>query len=98
MLNFKKALEIDKNLPSALNGLGAAYRFSGNRVEAIKYWKSAVDLKPDFIQVYFNLAITLLETGDETGAKKYLMILKDKYYSRLDPRSRGRLERLLSEL
>ena len=98
VINFKKALEIDKNLSSALNGLGAAYRFSGNREEAIKYWKSAIEHKPDFIQVYFNLAITLLETGDKTGAKRYLKILKDKYYSRLDPRSRGRLERLLSEL
>ena len=98
VLNFKKALSLNSRLPSALNGLGAAYRFFGDKEKAIKYWKEAVRNKPDFIEVYFNLGITLMETGDRVEARKYLEILKGKFYNNLNPRSRNQLERLLSEL
>ncbi len=98
LLNFKKALSLNRKLPSALNGLGAAYRFSGDKEEAIKYWKEAVRNKPDFIEVYFNLGITLMETGKRIEARKYLEVLKEKFYNSLNPRSRNQLERLLSEL
>ncbi len=98
LIYFKKALELDRKLPSALNGLGAAYRFIGNREEAIRYWGLAIKHKPDFIQVYFNLSITLIDSGQKADAAKYLLILKNKYYSRLNTQSRKQLERLLSEL
>ncbi len=97
LINFQKALALDSKLSSALNGLGAAYKFSGNPQEAIRYWKSAIEYKSDFIQVYFNLAITLLETGKKADALKYIHILKNKYYSRLNSRSKKQLARLISD-
>ncbi len=96
--NFKKAISLNNRLPSALNGLGAAYRFSGDQKQAIKYWKDAISNKPDFIEVYFNLAITLIETGNKAEARRYLDILKGKYLHRLNQGSRDQLKRLLSGL
>lgn len=94
--NFNQALNLNPNLPSALNGLGAASRFSGNKELAITYWKRALKNKPDFIQVYFNLGITLIETGKKEEARNLLNILKEKYYSKLSPRDKNQLQKLLS--
>ncbi len=98
LLYFKKALSLNSRLPSALNGIGAAYRFSGDKKEAIRYWKDAIKYKPDFIEVYFNLGITLMETGERAEARHYLDILKEKFYQKLNQRSRNQLDRLLSGL
>ncbi len=94
--NFKRALDINPGLPSALNGLGAASRFSGDKDQAIIYWKSALKNKPDFIQVYFNLGITLIETGRKEEARNLLNTLSEKYYSKLSPGDKVRLQKFLS--
>ncbi|MEN8154690.1 MAG: sulfatase-like hydrolase/transferase [Acidobacteriota bacterium] len=93
---FKQALSLNPDLPSALNGLGAAYRFSGNKEQAIIYWKRALKNKQDFIQVYFNLGITLIELGRKEEAGKLLNFLKEKYYSKLSPRDKNQLHKFLS--
>ncbi len=98
VINFKKALALDNTLPSANNGLGAAYKFIGDRLKAITCWEKAIKYKRDFIQVYFNLAVTLEEVGKTKKARRYLNILKDNFFSRLSFTDKKRLEHLLSNI
>ncbi|MCK4763659.1 MAG: sulfatase-like hydrolase/transferase [Candidatus Aminicenantes bacterium] len=97
MENFDKAIAIDPRLHSAYNGRGAANLF-GNRVEqAVADWKKAIEIKPDFIDPYFSIGITCLKTGDKAAALKNFLLLKERHYSKLPPRDRQRLERLIKE-
>jgi arylsulfatase A-like enzyme/Flp pilus assembly protein TadD len=95
--NFSKALEIDPRLFAAYNGRGAAYKFKNRIDEAISDWKQAIQIKPDFIDAYFNLAVSFMQSGDNASALKYLQTLKDRFLSKLPPGTRQRLTRLISE-
>lgn len=95
--NFDRALEIDPRLFAAYNGRGAAYKFTKNFEAAVADWKKAIEIKPDFIEVYFNIGITHLELGDKTTALKYFSECRDKFEHRLPPQEKQRLARLINE-
>jgi len=94
---FDRALRNDPELASAYNGRASAFMF-GNRVrEAVRDWKRALEIRPDFVEVYFNLGITYLELGQKSEAKDILNACKEKFYDRLPPSEKARLDRLISE-
>lgn len=95
---FNQALKLDPNLPSALNSRGSAYKFSNNPKAAIEDWKKALEVKPDYIDVHFNLAVTYLQMGMKDQAKTQLNRLHVKYSDNLSERDRGRLTRLLNQI
>jgi arylsulfatase A-like enzyme/Flp pilus assembly protein TadD len=94
---FNLAIEKNPQLASAYNGRASALKFSNRQSEAIRDWKKALDLQPNFVDVYFNLGITYLQTGDKAGALKILNECKSKFYSGLPAAEKGRLDRLIAE-
>jgi hypothetical protein len=56
-----------------------------------------MELQPDFVDVYFNLGITYLESGQKAEASKILDLCKNRFYNRLPPNDRDRLDRLIAE-
>lgn len=94
---FDKALELDPGLASALNGRASAHKFSKRPADALRDWKKALDAKPDFIDVYFNIAVTYLQVNDKNNALVYLNRCKEGYYQKLPPRAQERLDRLIAE-
>jgi arylsulfatase A-like enzyme/Flp pilus assembly protein TadD len=94
---FDKALELNPNLASALNGRGSAYKFANRVQEALKDWKKAIAIKPSFIDVYFNIGVTYLQMNAKQEALTYLNMCKQKFYQQLPPAARQRLDRLISQ-
>lgn len=94
---FDRAIQNDPRLASAYNGRASAFKFSNRADDAIRDWKKAMELQPDFVDVYFNLGITYLETGNKVEALQILSACKKRFYSRLSPNDRGRLDRLIAE-
>ncbi len=94
---FDRAIQNDPRLASAYNGRASALKFTNRPDEAIRDWKKAMELQPDFVDVYFNLGITYLETGNKPEALQVLNSCKERFYSRLSPNDRGRLDRLIAE-
>jgi arylsulfatase A-like enzyme/Flp pilus assembly protein TadD len=94
---FNRAISNDSRLASAYNGRASAYKFSNRANDAIRDWKKALEIQPDFIDVYFNLGITYLQTGDKIEALRILNRCKEKFYDRLPASEQGRLDRLIAE-
>jgi Flp pilus assembly protein TadD len=95
--NFKKALEIDPNMYTSCNGLGAAYKYIGRNADAIAYWQRALAIKPDYDLPMINLGITLLEEGQAAKALDYFQKYKEKFYLKIPPDKKQRIDRLIAE-
>lgn len=94
---FNSAISSDPRLASAYNGRASAYGFGGQLDRAIQDWNRALELRPDFIDVYFNLGVTYLRTGNKQAALDILGRCKQKFYDRLPQPAKERLERLIAE-
>jgi arylsulfatase A-like enzyme/Tfp pilus assembly protein PilF len=94
---FDQAIISDPRLASAYNGRASALKFSSRPDEAIRDWKKAIELQPDFVDVYFNLGIIYLEKGEKLAALDILNLCKKRFYSRLPAPEKGRLDRLIAE-
>ena len=97
MENFNRALEIDPRLFAAYNGRGAAYKFKNQVHKAIADWKKTIEIKPDYIDAYFNIGISYLEIGDKASALKHLLKCKEKFAAILPARDRQQLDRLIKK-
>jgi len=95
---YSQAREASPELVSAINGLGVAFRYAGDHERAIACWKQVLDIDPGFTDIYFNLGITLIETGRRPEALKYLNMCKEKYSDRLSEKERQQLDSLISEI
>jgi arylsulfatase A-like enzyme/Flp pilus assembly protein TadD len=95
--NFKKALEIDPRLFSALNGMGIACKKAGRNAEAIAYWRKALAIKPDYDLALINLGITLLEEGQASKALECFLDYREKFYNKIPEGEKQRIERLIAE-
>jgi tetratricopeptide (TPR) repeat protein len=82
---------------SALNGRASAYKFARRIPEALKDWQRAIEIKADFIDGYFNLAVTYLQIGERKKALIYLNTLQNKYSEKLSLTDRGKLQRLIRQ-
>jgi tetratricopeptide (TPR) repeat protein len=94
---FNRAIDKDPQLASAYNGRASAFQFSGRPDDAVRDWKKALEIKPDFVDVYFNLGIAYLQIGNKSAALEVLNMCKKKFFSKLPPSEQHRLERLISE-
>jgi len=95
---YAQAKKASPELVSAINGLGVAFRYAGDHERAIACWKQVLDIDPGFTDIYFNLGITLIETGRRQEALKYLNMCKEKYSDRLREKERQQLDSLISEI
>jgi arylsulfatase A-like enzyme/tetratricopeptide (TPR) repeat protein len=95
---YTQAKEADPKLAAAVNGLGVAYRYAGDAGRAIDCWKEALALDPGFTDTYFNLGITLMDTGRKQEALQVLTLCKEKYSDRLSAEERRQLDKLIAEI
>lgn len=95
---YTQAKKASPELVSAINGLGVAFRYAGDHERALACWKQVLDIDPGFTDIYFNLGITLIETGRRQEALKYLNMCKKKYSDRLSEKERQQLDSLISEI
>ena len=95
--NFQKALAVDPLLYSAYNGLGGAYKKMGRNDEAIRNWKKALELNPDFAFPLINLGVTYLEMNDARTALAYFAAYKEKFYHKISEAEKASIDRLIAE-
>lgn len=93
--NFKRAIELDPKLPSAYNGLGAAYKKAGRIDDAIFIWEKALELKPDYAFPLYNLGVAYLDKGDKGKALEYFEKYKARYYDLLPLKERENIDALI---
>jgi arylsulfatase A-like enzyme/predicted Zn-dependent protease len=95
---FNQALKIDPELASALNGRASAKKIGNHVKDALKDWQKAIMIKPDFIDVYFNISITYLQMGNKSEALKYLYLCKTRFYNLLSHGEQDRLNNLIYKI
>lgn len=69
--SLRKALEVDQNLPDALNALGALFAQTKRPADAITAWKRAVQLDPTEFDALYNLIGMLAQSGQIDEARTY---------------------------
>jgi len=53
---FRKALSFDANCTEALNGLGVVLSNQGRSEDSLATFRRALAVKPDYVEVYYNMA------------------------------------------
>ena len=69
---FEAALKINRNSPDALSGMAAALNGLGRTDEAIPYLEKAAKRSPKDGDLWFNLGVLQLTTGNAAAARKTL--------------------------
>jgi tetratricopeptide (TPR) repeat protein len=73
---LEHAIRINPRNSVVFNNIGGAYSSDGQYKKAVKAFKQAISLKPDFAEARFNLAIVYLKTGDRNIALRQYYELK----------------------
>ncbi len=94
---YSKAIDINPELITAINGLAVSFSYSGNQKKAILYWEKSLKINPAFTNLYFNLGITYLKIGENKKALKHLMNCKENYSSKLSQGELKQLDNLINE-
>lgn len=69
---FQLALEYERAMPQALNGLGLVAMRRGAREEARQRFREALRADPDFVEAHANLGALAFELGDPAAALPHL--------------------------
>ena len=78
--NLKNALKIQPDNILALNDLGTIYKSIGKTSEAITCYEKAINQKPSFGQVHYNLCKLIKYTIEDTHLSKMIELTKSKNY------------------
>ena len=89
---YARALAVDAGHVGALWGLGLSRGMQGDADGAAEMLGLAVEASPRFAPPRYQLALTLLEQGDETGALRHAEVVRG-----LDERSASKLDAILRE-
>ena len=65
-----RAAQLGPENPILANYQGTAYLNSGRTGEAVKFYRTALELKPDYAAARLNLAFAYLKTGERTNAQR----------------------------
>ena len=97
----KQALEYDDEDPIALDNMAQTYYWLGGeegKKEAIKWFKKAINFKPEAIDTNYFLAKYDIEAGDYSAAREKLEICKKGRVSPLNYATRERVDELLASI
>jgi tetratricopeptide (TPR) repeat protein len=72
LTSYKLALRDRPNDTKILQNMAIAFTKTHRPEEAIRYYRHALDIKPDLSGANYGLAYLLLKRGDRTGAEKHL--------------------------
>ncbi|HSA84519.1 MAG TPA: tetratricopeptide repeat protein [Patescibacteria group bacterium] len=79
---YGQAIQRDPLNPALRLNVGGIYYTAQNYDLAIRFFTDAINLKPDYVNAYFNLAIALRDKGDLANAQQVteqaLVLLKDR--------------------
>lgn len=64
---------------------------------AVYCWEKTVEADPGFSQAYIDLALAYLNAGEKAKAFELLGEFKKKFYQRLSPADRERLDLLIEQ-
>ena len=81
--SYNQAIQRDPLNPALRLNVGGIYYSAKNYDLAIRFFTDAINLKPDYVNAYYNLAITLRAKGDFQNAKAVAeqlvtLVAKDK--------------------
>jgi arylsulfatase A-like enzyme/Flp pilus assembly protein TadD len=96
--HFDKAIQLDPNLSEGYNGRGAAYLVLDENEKAVGDFKKVIQLKPEFVDAYFNLTYALMKSGRKQEALDTASRLKKSFYDKLNPKDQKELDLLISEI
>ncbi len=96
--NYKKAVEINPDNAVAYNGLGAAYRESGDMDKAIEAWEQSLAIDPEYGLSLYNLGYSHMNRGENKKALKYLSKYLDLYMNSMPAERRKNIEQWIREL
>lgn len=65
---YGQAIQRDPLNPALRTSVGGIYYAAGNYELAARFFSDAANLKPDYANAYYNLAVTFREAGDITNA------------------------------
>jgi len=71
---FLEAIELDRSVPEAYNGVGVTYRMRDDLPAALDWYKQALAIDPDFGDAYYNMACVYALQGEKALALRYLQI------------------------
>jgi Tetratricopeptide repeat len=71
---FLAALELAPGLVEAYNGVGVTFRMRDDLAEALRWYKRALAVDPDFGDAYYNMACVYALQGRRALALRYLQI------------------------
>jgi arylsulfatase A-like enzyme/Tfp pilus assembly protein PilF len=94
---FNKSIELDPYHAPAVNGRASVKMFQNRITDAIEDWKKTIDIRPNFYDAYFNLAIAYLRLKKPADALNTLNTLKENYYAWLPAARQNQLQRLIRE-
>jgi tetratricopeptide (TPR) repeat protein len=72
LTSYRLALRDRPNDTKILQNMAIAYTRTNQPEEAIRCYRSALDVAPDLSGAHYGLAFLLLKRGDTTGAEKHL--------------------------
>jgi len=73
LTSYKLALRDRPNDTKILQNMAIAFTKTHRPEEAIRYYRHALDIKPDLSGANYGLAFLLLKRGDRVGAEKHLV-------------------------
>ena len=65
---YNQAIQLDPLNPALRVTVGGIYYSAKDYTDAIRFFSDAVNLKPDYANAYYNLAIAMRDNGDNTNA------------------------------
>ena len=72
LTSYRLALRDQPNDPRILQNMAIAFTKTHRPEEAIRYYRHALDIKPDLSGANYGLAFLLLKRGDHPGAERHL--------------------------
>lgn len=98
MDSFNEALHLSPSLGAAYHGRALAQVSFGNMKDAVKDFAMAIELEPELLDAYFNIANILAQIENYSEAYKYLALCKKRFYHTLSPENKFDLDRMLNDL
>jgi len=91
---FKKALEKDAKHAPAYCGLGDAYLQKGDRVQAEKSYRQALELHNDFALAHYRLGLLLETTHPAEAIKEFSNYLNSAKHPQFQTEAKAKIEQL----
>ena len=95
---FNEAIHHSPSLGAAYQGRALAQVSYGNMKDAVKDFAMAIELEPELLDAYFNLANILAQLENYSEAYKYLALCKKRFYHMLPPNEKAELDRMLNDM